>query len=168
MATMETKKIRNIALIGHGGCGKTSLAEAMLYISGCTDRLGKINDGNTVCDFDADEIAKKFSLSTALAPLIWKDIKINILDCPGYLDFSGEVAQALRVADSALIVVDGKSGIQVGTGRLSVPLTWLTWKPMSSTRPVTIPSTPFRKNPVRPPTNTGRCFLRPWQVLMRN
>lgn len=115
MATMETKKIRNIALIGHGGCGKTSLAEAMLYISGCTDRLGKINDGNTVCDFDADEIAKKFSLSTALAPLVWKDIKINILDCPGYLDFSGEVAQALRVADSALIVVDGKSGIQVGT-----------------------------------------------------
>ncbi len=115
MAAIETKRIRNIALLGHGGCGKTSLAEAMLYISGATDRLGKINDGNTVCDYDPEEIARKFSLSGAIAPLTWKDIKINVLDCPGYLDFTGEVSQMLRVADSALIVVDGKSGIQVGT-----------------------------------------------------
>ena len=115
MAALETKKIRNVALLGHGGCGKTSLAEAMLYTSGSTDRLGKVGDGNTVCDYDAEEIARKFSLSGAIAPLMWKDIKINILDCPGYLDFAGECSQILRVADSALIVVDGKSGIQVGT-----------------------------------------------------
>ena len=115
MATIETKRIRNVALLGHGGCGKTSLAEAMLYTSGAIDRLGKVGDGNTVCDYDAEEIARKFSLSGAIAPLMWKDIKINVLDCPGYLDFAGETSQILRVADSALIVVDGKSGIQVGT-----------------------------------------------------
>ena len=115
MAALETKKIRNIALLGHGGCGKTSLAEAMLYTSGSIDRLGKVGDGNTVCDYDSEEIARKFSLSGAIAPLMWKDIKINVLDCPGYLDFAGECSQILRVADSALIVVDGKSGIQVGT-----------------------------------------------------
>ncbi|MBQ7337760.1 MAG: elongation factor G [Clostridia bacterium] len=115
MAAIETKRIRNVALLGHSGCGKTSLAEAMLYISGGTDRLGKIADGNTVCDYDPEEIARKFSLSGAVAPLTWKDIKINILDTPGYLDFAGEVAQSLRVADSALIVIDAKSGIQVGT-----------------------------------------------------
>ena len=115
MATIETKRIRNVALLGHSGCGKTSLAEAMLFISGGTDRLGKIADGNTVCDYDSEEIARKFSLSGAVAPLVWKDIKVNVLDTPGYLDFAGEVAQALRVADSALIVIDAKSGIQVGT-----------------------------------------------------
>ncbi len=115
MAAIETKRIRNVALLGHGGCGKTSLAEAMLYTSGSTDRLGKVGDGNTVCDYDAEEIARKFSLSGAIAPLMWKDVKINVLDCPGYLDFAGECSQILRVADSALIVVDGKSGIQVGT-----------------------------------------------------
>ena len=115
MATLETKRIRNVALLGHSGSGKTSLAEAMLYISGATDRLGKINDGNTVCDYDAEEIARKFSLSGAVAPLTWKDIKVNVLDTPGYLDFVGEAYQMLRVADSALIVVDAKSGIQVGT-----------------------------------------------------
>ena len=115
MSKITTDRIRNIALLGHGGSGKTSLAEAMLYISGGTDRLGKIADGNTVCDHDTEEIARKFSLSGAVAPLTWKDIKINVLDTPGYLDFAGEVSQMLRVADSALIVVDGKAGIEVGT-----------------------------------------------------
>ena len=115
MSKITTDRIRNIALLGHGGSGKTSLAEAMLYISGGTDRLGKIADGNTVCDYDSEEIARKFSLSGSVAPLTWKDIKINVLDTPGYLDFAGEVSQMLRVADSALIVVDGKAGIEVGT-----------------------------------------------------
>ena len=115
MSKITTERIRNVVLLGHGGSGKTSLAEAMLYISGATERLGKIADGNTVCDYDAEEIARKFSLSGSIANLTWKDIKVNVLDTPGYLDFSGEVAQMLRVADSALIVVDGKSGIQVGT-----------------------------------------------------
>ena len=115
MAAIETKKIRNVALLGHGGCGKTSLAEAMLYITGGTDRLGKVADGNTVSDYDAEEIKRGFSLSASVMNMTWKDTKINLLDTPGYLDFVGEVAQALRVADSAVIVVDGKAGIEIGT-----------------------------------------------------
>ena len=115
MAVVETKKIRNVALLGHGGCGKTSLAEAMLYITGGTDRLGKVADGNTVSDFDAEETKRGFSISASLMNVTWKDCKINILDTPGYLDFVGEVHQALRVADSAVIVVDGKAGIEIGT-----------------------------------------------------
>ena len=115
MAKIETKNIRNVALLGHGGSGKTSLAEAMLYITNGTDRLGNVTAGNTVCDYDSEEVARHFSISAATAPVMWKDIKINIIDTPGYLDFSGEVQQALRVADSAIIVVDGKAGIEVGT-----------------------------------------------------
>ena len=115
MAAIETKRIRNVALLGHGGCGKTSLAEAMLYITGGSDRLGKIADGNTVSDFDAEEIKRGFSLSASVMNMIWKDCKINLIDTPGYLDFVGETNQALRVADSAVIVVDGKAGIEVGT-----------------------------------------------------
>ena len=115
MAIVETKKIRNVALLGHGGCGKTSLAEAMLYITGATDRLGKVADGNTVSDYDAEEIKRGFSLSASVVNMTWKDVKINLLDTPGYLDFVGETCQALRVADSAIIVVDGKAGIEIGT-----------------------------------------------------
>ena len=115
MANFDTKRIRNIVLLGHGGCGKTSLAEAMAYITGGTDRLGKIEDGNTISDFDAEETKRGFSLSTSMLNMVWKDSKINILDAPGYLDFVGEVNQAVRVADSAIIVVDGKAGIEVGT-----------------------------------------------------
>ena len=115
MAKIETKNIRNVALLGHGGSGKTSLAEAMLYITNGTDRLGNVTAGNTVCDYDPEEIARHFSISASVAPVMWKDVKINIIDTPGYLDFSGEVRQALRVADSAIIVVDGKAGIEVGT-----------------------------------------------------
>ncbi len=115
MAKIETKNIRNVALLGHGGSGKTSLAEAMLYITGETDRLGNVNAGNTVCDYDAEESARHISISAAIAPMMWKDVKINVIDTPGYLDFSGEVLQAMRVADSAIILVDGKAGIEVGT-----------------------------------------------------
>ncbi len=115
MAFIETKRIRNIALLGHGGCGKTSLAESMIYISGASDRMGKVSDGNTVCDYDAEEIKRGFSLSASIANISWKDCKINILDTPGYLDFEGEVLQALRVADNAIICVDAKSGVEVGT-----------------------------------------------------
>ncbi len=111
----DTKAIRNLALLGHGACGKTSLTEAMLYLAGKTDRLGKIADGNTVSDFDAEEQKRGFSISASLAHVTWKDIKINIIDTPGYPDFEGEVRQALRVAGSAVIVVDGKSGVEVGT-----------------------------------------------------
>ncbi len=115
MAQYNTKQIRNIALAGHGGSGKTSLAEAMLFVSGGTDRLGNVPDGNTVCDYDAEEQLRKFSLSSSLAHVFWKDVKINIIDTPGYLDFEGEVAQGARVADSCVICVDGKAGMEVGT-----------------------------------------------------
>ncbi len=107
--------IRNVALLGHGGNGKTSLTEAMLYLAKETDRLGKVTDGNTVSDYDPEEIKRKFSLSASIAPVNWKGKKINILDCPGYLDFVGEAVQALRVAGCALIVMDAKSGVDVGS-----------------------------------------------------
>ena len=115
MAVVDTKQIRNLVLLGHGGCGKTSLAEAMIYITGGTDRLGRVEDGNTVSDYDAEETKRGFSLSASLLNTTWKDCKINIIDTPGYLDFVGEAHQGLRVADSALIVVDGKAGIEIGT-----------------------------------------------------
>ena len=115
MAKVETKNIRNVALLGHGGSGKTSLAESMLYLAGEADRMGSVPQGNTVCDFDPEETARQISISASMAPLTWKNIKINVIDTPGYLDFVGEVQQALRVADSAIILVDGKAGIEVGT-----------------------------------------------------
>ena len=115
MAKFDVKQIRNIALLGHLGSGKSALTEAMLYATGETDRLGKATDGNTVSDYDPEEIKRGFSISAAMAPMVWKDIKINIIDAPGYLDFTGEVKQATRVADSAIIVVDGKAGVEVGT-----------------------------------------------------
>jgi len=107
--------IRNVGLIGHSGSGKTSLAEAMLYDSGATDRLGKIDDGNTVCDYDPEEIKRKISISTTIAPCEWKNIKINLLDTPGYFDFVGEVKSALRVVENAVIVTCAVSGVEVGT-----------------------------------------------------
>ncbi len=115
MAIFKSNQIRNVALIGHGGDGKTALAEAMLYLAKATDRLGKSADGNTVCDYDPEEIKRSISISAALANFEWKNTKINILDTPGYFDFEGEVRQAIKVADTALIVVDGKSGHKVGT-----------------------------------------------------
>ena len=115
MEKIHSRDIRNVCLLGHGSSGKTSLAEAMLYIKGETDRLGKPADGNTVCDYDPEEIKRGFTLSTTIAPVTHNGVKINIMDTPGYLDFVGEAKQALRVAGSALIVVDGKAGVEVGT-----------------------------------------------------
>lgn len=109
--------IRNIGLFSHGGAGKTSLAEAMLFATGATTRLGKIEDGNTVTDFDVDEIKRHMSISLALAPVEHGDCKINIVDVPGYADFLGEVQSALAVVDAALIVLDGSAGVEVGTER---------------------------------------------------
>ncbi len=115
MADFNTKQIRNVALLGHGGCGKTSLAEAMLFVTKSIDRLGNTTSGNTVCDYDPEARARGFSLSATPVNMSWKDIKINVLDTPGFLDFAGEVKQAVRVADAAVICVDGKSGVEVGT-----------------------------------------------------
>ena len=115
MEKVYTKSIRNVALLGHSGGGKTSLAESMLYISRLTDRLGTVSDGNTVCDYDPEEIKRGYSVSSAMAPMLWNGTKINILDTPGFFDFEAEVRQCVRAADAAIIVVDGKSGIEVGT-----------------------------------------------------
>ena len=115
MQNIETKRIRNVALLGHSGSGKTSLVEALLHVAGASDRFGNITDGTTVCDYDPEEIKRGFSLASKVAPFMWKNTKINVLDTPGFLDFVGEVNQALRVADAALILVDGKAGIEVGT-----------------------------------------------------
>ncbi len=115
MANLITKNIRNIVLLGHGSTGKTSLAEAMLYSKHLTDRLGKTTDGNTVCDYDPEEIKRGFTLSAAMINFMHNDIKINVIDTPGYLGFKGEAKQAVRVADAAIIVVDGRTGAQVGT-----------------------------------------------------
>ena len=115
MDVFRTDRIRNVVLLGHGGAGKTSLVEAMAYLSGITSRLGKVTDGNTVSDYDKEEIKRKFSISTSVVPIIWGKVKINVLDTPGYFDFVWEVEEAVAAADAAIIVVSGKDGIQVGT-----------------------------------------------------
>jgi len=114
MADITTKQIRNIVLLGHGGSGKTSVAEAALYLSKATARLGRITDGNTVCDYDPEEIKRGFSLTLTLAPIAWNNCKINFIDTPGFLDFQGEVDAGIRVADAAIINLDGKAGVEVG------------------------------------------------------
>ncbi len=115
MNVYTTDKIRNVVLLGHGGCGKTSLVEAMAYLAGMTTRMGKVTDGNTISDYDKEEIKRHFSISTSVIPIPWEDTKINILDTPGFFDFVGEAEEAVSVADAAIIVVSGKAGIEVGT-----------------------------------------------------
>jgi elongation factor G len=115
MKEYTTDFIRNIAIVSHGSGGKTMLAEAWLHGTGATSRLGKIDDGTTVSDFEDEEIRRKLSLSTSVIPIEYKDHKINVLDTPGYTDFVGEVVSALRVADGAIILVDSVAGLEVGT-----------------------------------------------------
>lgn len=108
-------KIRNVCLLGHGGTGKTTLTEAMLYNTGVLERFGKVIDGTTTSDYDPEEIKRKFSISTAIAPCEWKGHKINVIDTPGYFDFVGEVKQGIRVAEGAVILLTAKGGVEVGT-----------------------------------------------------
>lgn len=115
MNVYSVDKIRNVCVMGHGGDGKTSLVESTLYMTKAIDRLGKVADGTTVCDYDPEEIRRKFSISTAIAPVEFDGCKINLLDTPGFFDFEGEVQSALRVCESGLIVIPGKSGPSVGT-----------------------------------------------------
>jgi elongation factor G len=115
MKDYATGKIRNVCLMSHGGAGKTTLAEAMLFNTGVLDRFGKVADGTTTTDYDPEEIKRKISINTAIAPCEWKDHKINIIDTPGYFDFVGEVKQGIRVAESALILLPAKGGVAVGT-----------------------------------------------------
>ncbi|MDO4620185.1 MAG: elongation factor G [Lachnospiraceae bacterium] len=115
MNVFRTDRVRNVVLLGHGGAGKTTLAEAMAYLSGVTSRMGTVTDGNTISDYDKEEIKRKFSISTSVIPVEVDKVKINLLDTPGFFDFVGEVEEAVGVADAAIIVVSGKSGVQVGT-----------------------------------------------------
>ena len=115
MKNYSIKNLRNVCLLGHGSSGKTTLAEAMLYYSGAIDRMGKVSSGNTTMDFDAEEIKRKISINTSIAPVEWNDVKINFIDTPGYFDFVGEVVQGLRAAESAIILVPAKNGMEVGT-----------------------------------------------------
>ncbi len=115
MNVYTTDKIRNVVLLGHGGAGKTSLVEAMAYLSGITSRMGKVSDKNTVSDYGKEEQSRGISISTSLVPIEWEGYKINILDTPGYFDFVGEVEEAMSAAGAAIIVVSGKAGVEVGT-----------------------------------------------------
>lgn len=115
MKVYKTQDIRNVAILGHGGCGKTTLAEAMAFAAGVTTRQGKVDDGNTLSDYDKEEIKRKFSISTSIIPIEWDYWKINLLDTPGYMDFVGEVEEALSAADAAIIVVSAKAGVEAGT-----------------------------------------------------
>lgn len=118
MKSYSTEKIRNLALVGHSASGKTSLCEALLYKTGNLKRLGKVEDGNTVTDFDKEEISRGVSISTAVAPVEWKDFKINLIDTPGYFDFSGEVYSSLRASEACLVVLDAQNGIEVGAEKV--------------------------------------------------
>lgn len=115
MKVYTTEKIRNVVILGHGGAGKTSLTEAMGYLSGLTSRMGKVTDGNTLSDYSKEEQKRHFSISTSVIPIEWEGHKINILDTPGYFDFVGEVEEAVSAAGAAIIVVNGKAGMEVGT-----------------------------------------------------
>jgi elongation factor G len=115
MKDYTVEKLRNVCLMSHGGAGKTTLAEAMLFNTGVLDRFGKVNDGNTTTDYDPEETKRKISINTAIAPCEWKDYKINVIDTPGYFDFVGEVKQGIRVSEAAIILVPAKGGVAVGT-----------------------------------------------------
>ncbi len=115
MKVYTTDKIRNVVLLGHGGSGKTSLAEAFAYLSGITSRMGKVPDGNTLSDYGKEEQKRKFSINASVIPIEWEGYKINVIDTPGYFDFVGEAEEAVSAAGAAIIVVNGKSGIEVGT-----------------------------------------------------
>jgi elongation factor G len=109
------EKVRNIALIGHGGSGKTTLTESMMFVAGAATRIGRIEDGSTISDYHADEIERKISINAAVLHADWQGTKINIIDTPGYSDFTGEVLSSLRVADLAVAVIKAVEGVEVGT-----------------------------------------------------
>src|SRR5436305_14831469 len=118
MKVYDAAAIRNVALVGHGGCGKTQLASAMLFVAGAVNRLGKVDDGSTVTDFDEEEIARKHTLSSSLGYAEWQKTKINIIDAPGFANFLSDAKAALRVVEGALVCVDGVAGVEVQTEKL--------------------------------------------------
>lgn len=119
MKKYRVDQLRNVAIISHGGAGKTTLAEAMLFLGGAVDRFGRVDDGTSTMDYDPDEVKRKISINASVAPVEWNGHKINLIDTPGYSDFVGEVVGALRIADAGIVLVDAVSGVEVGT-----ELTW--------------------------------------------
>ncbi len=119
MKKYRVDQLRNVAIISHGGAGKTTLAEAMLFLGGAVDRFGRVDDGTSTMDYDPDEVKRKISINASVAPVEWNGHKINLIDTPGYSDFVGEVVGALRIADAGMVLVDAVSGVEVGT-----ELTW--------------------------------------------
>ncbi|MDA8216219.1 MAG: GTP-binding protein, partial [Dehalococcoidales bacterium] len=115
MKQYGTEQLRNVGLFSHGGAGKTTLSEAMLFDSGATNRIGRVDEGTTVSDYDPEETKRNISVQLSVLPLEWKDHKINLIDTPGYADFVGEAREGMRIVDSALMVLDAVSGIEVGT-----------------------------------------------------
>ena len=115
MKVYRASQIRNVALIAHGGSGKTALVDAALFDAGAVTRIGRVDDGSSISDSDADEIKRHMSINLTVIPLEWRDTKINLLDTPGYADFVGEVMAGLRVADAAVVVVTAEKGVEVGT-----------------------------------------------------
>ncbi|MGH2681734.1 MAG: elongation factor G [Actinomycetota bacterium] len=113
MKTYEAANIRNVLLVGHGGAGKTTLTESLLFVAGATTRMGKVEDGNTITDFEPEEVRRSISVSAALAPVEWRDVKINLIDAPGYADFIGDIKAAIRAADACLFVVSAVEGVEV-------------------------------------------------------
>src|SRR5713226_6928238 len=118
MKSFAVESIRNVGLFAHGGHGKTTLAEAMLFASGAINRMGRVDDGTTTSDFDPEETRRHISVQLSLLPLEWKGTKVNLLDSPGYADFYGEVLEALRVADGAVLLFEAVSGVEVGAERV--------------------------------------------------
>ena len=115
MKTYPTKNIRNVLLLGHGGSGKTTLTEALAFNAGAVDRMGRIDEGNTLSDYDPEEKRRMFSISSSIIPVEYGGHKINLIDVPGYFDFIGDAYTALRVADAVVIVIDAMAGVLVGT-----------------------------------------------------
>ena len=115
MKPYDAMDIRNIVIGGHSGSGKTSLAEALLFKAGASDRLGKVSDGNTVCDYDPEEAKRGASISASVAPLEWNDSKINLIDAPGLFDYEGAFQEAVRAAETVLVCVSARSGVKVGS-----------------------------------------------------
>src|SRR6478752_574105 len=118
MKVYDAAAIRNVAIVGHGGCGKTQLVSTMLFVAGAVNRLGKVDDGTTITDFDEEEIARKHTLSSSLAYAEWQQTKINIIDTPGFANFLSDARSALRVAEAAAVVIDAVAGVEVQTEKL--------------------------------------------------
>lgn len=159
----ETKNIRNVCLLGHGGSGKTTLAESMLYLTGAIDRQGKTADGNTVCDYDPEEIKRKITISTSIAPVNFGGCKINILDCPGFFDFAGDARCALRAAEAGMIFCTAKDGIAVGAERCwkylkseNIPCLFSFPRPTRITAILPVSSPPCRTSTAAPSARSPR------------